>query len=234
MTRLESHQRIVRLREAGLDMKEIARHLGLSKSTVYAYYTDPSGDRDRERKKKRFGLCKGCGTRTYDGGSEPPERCLPCHREHERTLEYRRSRALRERNIRWSDAEIFAAIRSIARDGKASMGDYNRAYARRRRGSMPSMPLITRRFDTWSAAVHAAGLETKHATRGPRWDRVSREGCLLSLVDCIADLDRLPTYSEYQEWAKRVGGINAQTVRIRCGTWMDAIEAAAAETGVAA
>lgn len=77
--RTELYPQIRRMRDEGLQFKEIAQHLGLSRSTVSDYYYDPTGARARDRKLKRTGTCADCGRTTYNNGSlKLPARCQGC------------------------------------------------------------------------------------------------------------------------------------------------------------
>ena len=57
--------------------EEIADRLGLARSTVNKYRRDPEGERERARRERYRGRCRGCGrpTRGSDGPGRAPEWC---------------------------------------------------------------------------------------------------------------------------------------------------------------
>lgn len=214
---------VVYLRDKlGLTFKEIADRLGIALTTAHDYYADPTGEKADERRSKLHGVCRDCGAETRGGSKTAPERCAPCNSKWQRTLEGRR---LRRSNttLKWSDEDIFAAIRSVAVDGIATCTAYKEAYARAPRGSMPSMPLINVRFGLWSNAVAAAGLTTRHAG-GAYSTRLTTEGAMLAVEECAHELGSAPTVAQYEEWARRTGAPSATLIRIRCGRpWLDIV-----------
>lgn len=88
---------------------------------------------------------------------------------------------------------------------------------------MPSIPTIVNRFGGWDKAVCLAGCRTRSGAIH-RADRTPREGCVIAVADCAADLGHTPSYSEYDRWARERGAPSAQLVRIRCGSWFAAAE----------
>lgn len=233
MTRLERHEQIKALRAEGLTFKEIAARLGIAYSTVWATYNDPTGDKDRIRKAKRSRPCVGCGKRVTNSGSEPPMRCRKCEHKRVGTLEHRREMAVvNTGRTRWTDEQLLDALRSVAVDGGVTVNAYKAAYARAKRGSLPSTALFTHRFGTWNTALEAAGLERGKANR--TYEQVTAAGCLMALEDCMIDTGHVPTYREYEEWAKRNGAPSGTLLRIRCGGFMAAVDELLAQQPVAA
>jgi DNA-directed RNA polymerase subunit RPC12/RpoP len=224
MTRLERHEQIKALKAEGLTFKEIAARLGLAYGTVWAVDKDPSGDKDRIRKAKRSRPCLDCGRRVTNSGSEPPMRCKKCERKRLGTMESRRAQAARftGRYTRWTDGQLLEALRSVAVDGGVSVNAYRAAYAQAPSGSLPSSPLFSMRFGTWNDAVEAAGLTPGEALRS--YERVTAAGCVMALEDCMIDTGHVPTYREYEEWAKRNGAPSGTLLRIRCGGFMAAVD----------
>lgn len=224
---------VARLRdEEGLMFREIGERLGIAVNTAHSYYTDPTGEKAYARKRKRHGTCIDCGAETHNGGSVVvPERCQSCAQGQSRTLSARRQAHERcNKQVKWSDDEILSAIRSIAVDGIANKVAYDAKYATEPRGSMPSLPTIINRYGLWSAAAQAAGLRTTRKMSGlPYSNRMPAEGCLLAVEECAAELGRLPSYAEYEEWAKLTGAPSGALIRIRCGRWMAVIEIIAAQ-----
>src|SRR4051812_20948388 len=87
MTRDEKIARVRALREEGYHWEEIARIVGLARSTAHALYADPTGDKARERKRRYERACVGCGkTINPQGIREDTIRCRTCQGAHERAL----------------------------------------------------------------------------------------------------------------------------------------------------
>ncbi len=233
MTRREElHPVIVGMRERGMLLREIAAELGLSISTVQDYWSDPTGEHAKRRKLAAVRGCIDCGGRCNTDGSrtDPAVRCRECARIWLASMESRRiqSATNRGRNV-WSDTGILSAIRSIAVDGVATVTAYNDAYAAAPRGTMPSVPLIVKRFGLWSLAAKAAGCQISESGKrvaGERWDRIPTEGMLLALQDCVDEIGRpFPAYDQYAAWAQASGSPSATAIRNRFGTWVDALDA---------
>jgi hypothetical protein len=96
--RRERADEIEELAARGFRNDEIAEKLALARSTVNKYRRDPDGDRERARRERYRGRCRGCGrpTQGSDGPGRRPEWCPECA-------------PLRRR--RWSDAQMLEAIR---------------------------------------------------------------------------------------------------------------------------
>jgi DNA-binding CsgD family transcriptional regulator len=65
----------------GMNPTEAAAELGLSKSSVYDYLVDPTGERVRERKRKYAHPCPQCGAIVNPNGKRPTTLCVDCIRE---------------------------------------------------------------------------------------------------------------------------------------------------------
>lgn len=214
--RAERAEEAAALRAQGLLYREIAERMGVSLSLVQDLVTDPAGDKVRLRKLKRSRPCLDCGTLVTKAGSEPPERCRPCRTKFEKTTEYRLTKR-QSRATRWSDAQIFAFLRRFP-----TTPAYLEAYSKAQKGWMPSRPIIIKRFGSWNGALTAAGLELNQ--RGTRWG-ITRDGARLAVQDCqeALQLQRPPTYGEYEAWARSTGAPSACHVRKIWGTWRDLI-----------
>jgi len=233
MTRLERHEQIKALKAEGLTLKEIAAQLGIAYSTAWATYDDPTGDKDRIRKAKRSRPCVDCGKRVTNSGSEPPMRCLKCERKRLGTVEARRAMAdVAMGRTRWTEEQMLDALRWAAVDGRLSVKDYQSAYARRGRRRMPSSALFTQRFGSWNAAIEKAGLIPGLSNRS--YEQITATGCVMALEDCMIDSGHIPTYAEYEEWAKANGAPSGTLLRIRCGGFMAAVDELLAQQAVAA
>jgi len=213
MTRAEKYEVIRRLREdEGLLWREIGERLGLSRSTAHEIYSDPTGEKADARRRKRHGFCADCGTTVYNGGSLPPERCRACTDVHVDSRR-RRSASAKGQNMRWTDDDICAVLRRLAEDGEPTIIRYRQVYADAPRRSMPSPPIVMRRFGTWNAALVAAGLPVRYPRSGYR-GALTRERAALAIEDCAAEIGRP---------APSVGAVRV----LWGGSWMDAIEACA-------
>jgi DNA-binding CsgD family transcriptional regulator len=73
--RRERADEIEELAARGFRSDEIAEKLALARSTVNKYRRDPDGDRERARRERYRGRCRGCGrpTRGSDGPGRAPE-----------------------------------------------------------------------------------------------------------------------------------------------------------------
>lgn len=227
LSRAERHEQVTRLKQAGLTFKEIANYLGLAKSTVTSAYYDPTGEKDWQRRHNHHGNCLDCGAETHNGGGRvPPKRCRRCQLERQTTMEFREiNAATRPRRRKYSDEQIAETLRSVATDGVLSLPEYEAAYAAAPRGSMASVPLLVMRYGSWTEALAHAGLETRSGRRGPYKGRLTRDGAVCAVCDCADEIGKVPTYAEYQEWARGTGSPSAMIVRLRCGSWWAAVEA---------
>lgn len=79
-SRAERAEVAVRLRAEGWTARQIAEHLGISRSYAASLCTDPTGDQDRARKWSYGGKCENCGNPTYggEGKSKSPRFCAAC------------------------------------------------------------------------------------------------------------------------------------------------------------
>jgi len=156
-TRLQQAERIEALAGRGLDSEEIAARLGLARSTVNKYRRDPEGERERARRERYRGRCRGCGrpTRGSDGPGRAPEWCPECA-------------PLRRR--RWSDERLLEALREWTRltGAPPTLYDWSPAHAPAghrgaarylaERGRWPNASSVARRFGSLRGAVEAAGV----------------------------------------------------------------------------
>jgi DNA-binding CsgD family transcriptional regulator len=154
-SRKQQAERIEALTGRGLGSEEIADRLGLARSTVNKYRRDPDGERERARRERYRGRCRGCGrpTRGSDGPGRAPEWCPACA-------------PLRRR--RWSDERLLEAIRDWTRltgapptlydwsPPHAPAGHKGAARYLAERGRWPNASSVARRFGSLRAAVERA------------------------------------------------------------------------------
>lgn len=149
---------VVGLLRQGLHGPEIAKRLGLARSTVYQRLSDPTDAENRARKAKQDGTCENCGGRTAYNSGGPSRFCHDCY-----------SKA----SIFWTQETIIEAIREYHRRYRRQPGamDWNlnlahRAAAPERlaeiekrwdEGLWPTVTTVQERFGSWSAAIYAAG-----------------------------------------------------------------------------
>lgn len=106
--------------------------------------------------------CADCGTPTYDGSANPPERCVPCHA---------RTRVI------WTPEAIIDAIREFAdRYGQPPAAcDWNTgmSYGMKAKdfwadACWPQSQTVQAAFGSWNAAIAAAGFTPRGVgKRGP-------------------------------------------------------------------
>jgi hypothetical protein len=155
--RRERADEIEELAARGFRNDEIAEKLALARSTVNKYRRDPDGDRERARRERYRGRCRGCGgpTQGSDGPGRRPEWCPEC------APLWRR---------RWSDAQMLEAIRDWTRltgapptlydwsPSHAPAGHPGAARYRAERGRWPKASSLARRFGSLPAAIDKAGV----------------------------------------------------------------------------
>jgi hypothetical protein len=156
-TRKQQAEAIEALAARGLGSEAIADRLGLARSTVNKYRRDPEGERERARRERYRGRCRGCGrpTRGSDGPGRAPEWCPEC---------------APARRRRWSDAQMLEAIRGWTRltGAPPTLYDWSPAHAPTghagaarylaERGGWPNASSVARRFGSLRGAVKAAGI----------------------------------------------------------------------------
>jgi hypothetical protein len=224
MKRSERYAQIKALRDRGLLLREISERCGVSISLVSDILNDPHGTAVATRKAKNNGTCVECGTETKAGGSKtPPERCAECAPQ-VIALRRRSSEARTGRALRWTDDQIIAALRCLAVDGRLTCGAYDEALAKAPRGTLPSRMTVIKRLGSWASACELADL--KAVRRAPYASRFTAAECVGWLARCARELGvDYPSISAYEQWYHSTPGApSAGCVRVRCGTWMAALD----------
>jgi hypothetical protein len=78
LPRAERHAQILALRAAGLNHREIALELGITRSTVANIFADPDGSKQAERRKRYQGVCIDCEGPTDGSGGYNGQRSMRC------------------------------------------------------------------------------------------------------------------------------------------------------------
>lgn len=163
-TRAEKVSRARELRAAGLVFREIGEIMGAATSTVDSWLNDPDLSKHRARRYKYGGICIDCGNPTdgSDGPGRAAVRCDSCHHEYQHATAY------------WTPERVIEAIQEFERrEGcppratdfnpahpSAQNGRRERFLASRERGEKyPTVSSVLGVFDTWNAAIRAAGFE---------------------------------------------------------------------------
>jgi hypothetical protein len=180
---------------------------------------------DRCRKATLYsGVCVDCGGATaYSGTATPSDRCVPCATKH--TCVSPDKRRKRYARARWSDEELLGILRSLAVDGRITTHMYRKA--RSENPALPTDLTITKRFDRWNIAVERAGLSPVAPARD-NYERITDSALVWWLRQCYAELggEYPPTNAAYGEWAAKNDAPCAGVLRIRFGTWVNALVAA--------
>jgi transposase len=224
-TRAERVRQIKRLEQRGQATREIATELGLAVSTVNIYRADPTGERQRERRRRYRGECRGCGRPTSGSGGRKraPEWCRRC--------------AGQRRQV-WTGQRVLDAIRDWAELTGAPPGvaDWSPAHARARDpgsaryrsqpGRWPSASVVAARFGSFRRAVEGAGL-TGTGAREP--GAPSRWGLEEIAAAMRRHAERTGAFPRRSDW-HRAGRDHpaASTVYRVAGSWGRAVEAGAA------
>lgn len=153
--------RVQRLREAGLNGKQIAARMGISHTYVYELLNDPDGIKAKARKDSYRKPCPQCGTLMagQNGPNKAPKLCRSCAAKEQRKTK------------RWTREAVIEAIQAFAREhGRPPLAtewlapmpyrgtQYPPAsavysYASKRGGGKR----VNHPFESWADAIEAAG-----------------------------------------------------------------------------
>lgn len=135
-----------RLRDEGLKYIEIAVRLGVARSTISIWLSDPDLAKAAARRARYAGRCVDCGAATDGSGghASPRTRCIGCSWRHQRE------------NSRWTQEAIVAALRRW----NDEHGQPPTATQWIAGGEWwPTRTTVRGRWGTWNAAIAAAGFE---------------------------------------------------------------------------
>jgi hypothetical protein len=141
-----------------------------------------------------------------------------------------RSRAPRTSTNRYSDQELIGFLRkaSAALETTLSSHAYD-SFARGRRTAdgrpWPTKQTSELRFGSWRAAVIAAGLDAHPSSGASTRRRFTAQDCVQAVRAVSERLGREPSKEEYERHARSSAGRlpSATTVRVRCGSWSEAL-----------
>lgn len=170
---------VVEILRKGLNGLEIAELLGLGKSTIYQRLSDPTDEKNHNRKLNNHGgTCENCGGRTsYGKAGEGP--CRFCHECQGKGYAF------------WTKEKLIEAIQRWARlYGKPpSASEWNsalRPHPDYSSGDWPAWNTVAYYFGSWSAGIEAAGFEPHRMGGHPRVPCTQEELAeTASLVDSL-------------------------------------------------
>lgn len=124
-------------------------------------------------------------------------------------------------NVRWSPEDILTALRqaatyeyplsAVAYAGLVSSGEVDG----------PSVPLVFMRYGSWTAACTKAGIESGVSPIENYESRWTERDLLRSVRTYLLQPDSLGTFEGYGSWARSLGDDtpSSATIRVRLGTW---------------
>jgi hypothetical protein len=148
-----------------------------------------------------------------------------------------RSEAISKARTQFSDEFILAAIRRCAADLGAKPAPTYPEYEEwsKNHSDMPSAARVVQRFGRWRLALAAAKLVAPKRGTFPNHSRVYDDAaCVAAIRECGLAVGGLPTYREYEEFARRdkphkghrIPGAppSGQTIRNKlAGRWLDCL-----------
>ena len=99
--------------------------------------------------------------------------------------------------------------------------------------AVPSPARFTQVFGRWNTAVRAAGLTPNNGTEPGHSQEFSQQECVNAVRICADALGKVPTYEQYEEWARFSDGRypSGPTLRNRIARrWLEIIDIAFNET----
>ena len=208
-----------RLLALGFTASQAARQMGISLSYVRALRSDPSGKKDRDRKRSYGGTCERCG-RTTDGSngrSKAPQLCISC------------SRIRQGEEAHWTQELILHRIREWHRlFGRPPLST---EWLLRTSGYVsdnldeegfvywPNTGTVLNLFGTWANAIEAAGFPRppRAYVRPHGW--WTRERCLEAVREWELQHNELPSSSEWHKKDATGGRPSTSTCAMVFGSW---------------
>lgn len=234
---------IVKRREAGATLAEIAREVGVTRERVRQILLlrqiPPRRSFDTHRMRREQLLVRRDEIRqrfkeVLDDRAVSAELGVPRTLVRELTRDIVRDLHFQHRKKRARDYTDEQLIRHLQQVGGTRAGVATFAIYERERlkniGSRkwPSAQTISLRFGSWPDALARSGLPSN--PHGPKYGRVlyTDSECLEALREVAAAVGTSPTQQQYREHLTRVQRRvpGASTIRRRFGSWIDALRAA--------
>jgi hypothetical protein len=165
--RAERAEQAAALRRRGLTQDAIAQELGISRSYVAALLDDPLGEKDRQRKTRYSGTCESCGNPTTgcNGHANAPTRCAACTCAMQHAARYwtRETIVTRFKEFHAATGRAPTSVDAMCKIGAPSIAaQLSTARLREIEAipdtvALPPPSIVCREFDSWHAALRAAG-----------------------------------------------------------------------------
>lgn len=236
--------------EAGATLAEIGERYGVSRERVRQLFRDAGlptrsiGEAAALKHRRLFGANREAIVNGFESGKTAEiiaaEQALPLNlvrevlAEDPRRARMMNVRSRRKRNgPRYSDDELIDCLRSasLAIGGVLTTAAYSslaKASAFPDGRTWPTHQTPSNRFGSWRAALERAGLESNPPSAIAGQRIFTRGHCIDAVLEVERDVGRLPTASDYEEFAAKMGGAlpSIATVRNRCGSWGEALRLA--------
>lgn len=231
---------IVKLREQGMTLQEIALGIGVSRERIRQILERTSirpkvtataradrhlSDAERVRDDLVAGYRAGRGTgdlaRQLKVSRTAADRVIASSITAADRVE--RRRALSRTNQTYSRDELIHAVRRVAEliDDVPSAKAYG---DRARELGLPSDQTVANRFGGWANAVRAAGMTPRPSNRKSYSRRWTEEACWAALAGLLAELGEAPTAEQYDVLASASDDLpSLGTVRNRLGRWSEVV-----------
>lgn len=89
----------------------------------------------------------------------------------------------------------------------------------------PADLTVIRAFGTWEDACKASRVKA-NPSEGPRKGSYTADDCISAVRICAAELDHVPNYEQYVQWARANRQPSGATVRVKVGPWREALKLA--------
>lgn len=150
------------LRQKEMTGEEIAKHLGISRSYAFSLIHDPTGSKEKARKKSYAGICLDCGRMTdgSNGKKKAPKycyRCAPVHAGKRRTTWTKE--VILQRAKDWND--IYGRPPRVVDWHRTT----NRTKGMADADKWPWFTDVCRKFGSWGNMLEEAGFQRRRPPR---------------------------------------------------------------------